>query len=696
MNRRIKMTNSLLLEIGLEELPAQYVRSSAAQLAERVEKFLKESNLPFEGVEVFATPRRLAVRVKNIATKQENKTEIFKGPTLAIAQKDGQWTKAAEGFVKGKGLSVDDIYVEQVNGVDYIHVKKEFIGQEAKAVLAKISQVITDMKFAVTMRWSNHQFEYLRPIHWIVALFGDEVLEEVSVLSVKAGRLSQGHRFLGKPVEISSPESYESQLKEQFVIVEQDERKQMIRSQIEALAAKNDWIIPIDEDLLEEVSSILEFPTVFVGDFDTKYLRVPTPVLVTSMKEHQRYFVVFNKENQLLPHFISARNGDAFAIENVIKGNQKVLTARLEDALFFYQEDQKVDISQFLEKLTTLNFHAKIGSMAEKSARVQRMVEYIGEQLALDARTIQVASHAASMYKFDLVTNMVGEFPELQGIMGEIYAVEHGETKEVAQAIREHYMPTSAEGQLPESQAGALLAVADKLDSFLSFMSIGLIPTGSNDPYALRRQVMGVVQILDAFSWELPLEEVMAYLVDTEYMDILTQEKEALLAAQLTFVKDRIAQKLQTIASQHDVIEATLGSQNLSVPQLTQFVQFLQEKKAMDSFKETIEALNRVVNISKKNDVQVMTVENVQQSLFEKESEKALYDAIVKMNQASYPTLIERYAALEQIVPIITAFFNENMIMVDEVNVRNNRLCMLQNLAQFIQHIADFSVLIIK
>lgn len=340
------MTESLLLEIGLEELPAKYVRSSAQQLGERVAKFLDDAKLGHGEVEVFATPRRLAVRVQDIQDKQEDKVEVFKGPSLAIAKKDGEWTKAAEGFVRGKGLTVDDIYVEEVSGVEYIHVKKEFIGQEAKAVLANLASVITDMKFPVTMRWSNHSFEYLRPIHWIIALFGGEVLSDVKVLNVVADRKTKGHRFLGQEVAITSPESYEAQLKEQFVIVNQDERKAMVREQIEAMAAKNNWVIPIDEDLLEEVSSILEYPTVFVGDFDEKYLEVPTPVLVTSMKEHQRYFVVFNQEGELLPHFISARNGDSHAIENVVKGNQKVLTARLEDGLFFYKEDQKVPIDR--------------------------------------------------------------------------------------------------------------------------------------------------------------------------------------------------------------------------------------------------------------------------------------------------------------------------------------------------------------
>ena len=266
------MTKSLLLEIGLEELPAQYVRTSSEQLASRVEDFFKQESLTFESVEAFATPRRLAVRVNGLEEEQQDRVEIFKGPSLAIAQKDGVWTKAAEGFVRGKGLTTDDIYVETIKDVEYIHVKQLLKGKSTKEVVKKLSSVITDMKFPVTMRWAAHTFEYLRPIHWIVALYGEEVIEEIQVLDVKAGRVSRGHRFLGKDTEIANPEQYEKALAEQFVIVNQDERKALVRKQIEELAAKNSWTVPIDEELLEEVSSILEYPTAFAGTFDEKYL----------------------------------------------------------------------------------------------------------------------------------------------------------------------------------------------------------------------------------------------------------------------------------------------------------------------------------------------------------------------------------------------------------------------------------------
>ena len=691
------MTKSLLLEIGLEELPAQYVRTSSEQLATRVEDFFKQENLSFESVEAFATPRRLAVRVNGLEEEQEDRVEIFKGPSLAIAQKDGAWTKAAEGFVRGKGLTTDDIYVETIKDVDYIHVKQLLQGKSTKEVVKKLSSVITDMKFPVTMRWAAHTFEYLRPIHWIVALYGEEVIEEIQVLDVKAGRVSRGHRFLGKDTEIASPEQYEKALAEQFVIVNQDERKALVRKQIEELAAKNAWTVPIDEELLEEVSSILEYPTSFAGTFDEKYLVVPEPVLVTSMKEHQRYFVVYNAQGELQPYFISARNGNDYMIENVAKGNQKVLTARLEDALFFYEEDKKVPMTAFLKKLETLNFHAKIGSMTEKMTRVQLLVGRIANELNLDAKDVETAQRAAEIYKFDLVTNMVGEFPELQGIMGEIYAKNYGETPEVARAIREHYMPISADGELPSSVPGALLAIADKLDTFLSFTAAGMLPTGSNDPYALRRQVMGLVQIVEAFDWHLEIEEFAKLLLGLDYVEFLEDKKEDVQAFVLGFIRERLAQRMTTVTKRHDIIEAVLNSNSKSVPEQMKAVAVLEKEVSKAAIKDITEAINRVINISSKGFAEARHSSEYSLDKVETESERQLVESIATLRKdfENYSAQ-EKFSAFASITPKIHEFFNENMVMVDNEEIRTNRLRFLRELALMILEFVDFTELIVK
>ena len=691
------MTKSLLLEIGLEELPAQYVRTSSEQLATRVEEFFKQENLSFESVEAFATPRRLAVRVNGLEEEQEDRVEIFKGPSLAIAKKDGAWTKAAEGFVRGKGLTTDDIYVETIKDVEYIHVKQLLQGKSTKEVVKKLSSVITDMKFPVTMRWADHTFEYLRPIHWIVALYGEEVIEEIQVLDVKAGRVSRGHRFLGKDTEIATPEQYEQALAEQFVIVNQDERKALVRKQIEELAAKNAWIVPIDEELLEEVSSILEYPTAFAGTFDEKYLVVPEPVLVTSMKEHQRYFVVYNAQGELQPYFISARNGNDYMIENVAKGNQKVLTARLEDALFFYEEDKKVPMTAFLKKLETLNFHAKIGSMTEKMNRVQLLVGRIANELNLDAQDVETAQRAAEIYKFDLVTNMVGEFPELQGIMGEIYAKNYGETPEVARAIREHYMPISADGELPSSVPGALLAIADKLDTFLSFTAAGMLPTGSNDPYALRRQVMGLVQIVEAFDWHLEIEEFAKLLLGLDYVEFLEDKKEDVQAFVLGFILERLAQRMTTVTKRHDIIEAVLNSNSKSVPEQMKAVAVLEKEVSKAAIKDITEALNRVINISAKGFAEARHSSEYSLDKVKTESERQLVESIATLRKdfENYSAQ-EKFSAFASITPKIHEFFNENMVMVDNEEIRTNRLRFLRELALMILEFADFTELIVK
>ena len=553
------------------------------------------------------------------------------------------------------------------------------------------------MKFPVTMRWADHTFEYLRPIHWIVALYGEEVIEEIQVLDVKAGRVSRGHRFLGKDTEIATPEQYEQALAEQFVIVNQDERKALVRKQIEELAAKNAWIVPIDEELLEEVSSILEYPTAFAGTFDEKYLVVPEPVLVTSMKEHQRYFVVYNAQGELQPYFISARNGNDYMIENVAKGNQKVLTARLEDALFFYEEDKKVPMTAFLKKLETLNFHAKIGSMTEKMNRVQLLVGRIANELNLDAKDVETAQRAAEIYKFDLVTNMVGEFPELQGIMGEIYAKNYGETPEVARAIREHYMPISADGELPSSVPGALLAIADKLDTFLSFTAAGMLPTGSNDPYALRRQVMGLVQIVEAFDWHLEIEEFAKLLLGLDYVEFLEDKKEDVQAFILGFILERLAQRMTTVTKRHDIIEAVLNSNSKSVPEQMKAVAVLEKEVSKAAIKDITEALNRVINISSKGFAEARHSSEYSLDKVETESERQLVESIATLRKdfENYSAQ-EKFSAFASITPKIHEFFNENMVMVDNEEIRTNRLRFLRELALMILEFADFTELIVK
>lgn len=511
------MTKNLLVELGLEEIPAYIVTPAMVQLKDRMAQFLTDNRLAFEEIEMFSTPRRLAVRVRGLADQQEDLTEDFKGPSKKIAlDADGNFTKAAEGFVRGKGLTTADITFREIKGEEYVYVTKHEKGKSAKEVLVGIPEVFAAMTFPVSMHWASNKFEYIRPVHTLTVLLDDEALE-MDFLDISSGRISRGHRFLGHETEIATADSYEDDLRKEYVIADSLERENMIVEQIKAIEKAQDVVVEIDQDLLNEVLNLVEYPTAFMGAFDAKYLAVPEEVLVTSMKNHQRYFVVRDKAGKLLPNFISVRNGNAEFLDNVIKGNEKVLVARLEDGEFFWREDQKLEIADLVERLKAVTFHEKIGSLYEHMERTAAISALLADQAGLSDEEKTDLARAAAIYKFDLLTGMVGEFDELQGIMGEKYALLAGETPAVAAAIREHYLPNSAEGALPETRVGAVLALADKLDTILSFFSVGLIPSGSNDPYALRRATQGVVRILEAFGWTIAIDELVEKLYALEH-----------------------------------------------------------------------------------------------------------------------------------------------------------------------------------
>ncbi|NSN49705.1 glycine--tRNA ligase subunit beta, partial [Enterococcus faecalis] len=693
------MAKDLLLEIGLEEMPAHVVTPSRIQLEEKVIKFLDEHHLDYETVQSFATPRRLAVKVTAIPEKQADVEEEVKGPAKKIAlDAEGNWSKAAQGFVRGQGVTTEDIVFKELNGVEYVYVTKFTKGQSAKEVLTKLNDVITSLTFPVTMHWANYDFEYIRPIHWIVALLDDEVIP-FKVLDVTTGQTSRGHRFLGDDVTFQHANEYEAKLKEQFVVVQPNERKQMIVDQANALAAEKNWQLALDEELLEEVTNLVEYPTAFVGSFDEKYLSVPDEVLVTSMKEHQRYFEVRNDQGLLMPHFIAVRNGDNVHLENVIKGNEKVLIARLEDAEFFYNEDKKLTIEACVEKLKNVTFHEKIGSIYEKMQRVALIAQIIGRKVGLSEEELEDLKRASEIYKFDLVTNMVGEFPELQGIMGEKYALLQGEKPAVATAIREHYLPTSSEGELPETAIGAVLALADKLDSVFSFFSVGMIPTGSNDPYALRRQTYGVIRIIEDKGWTFPLVQLQtevdeAVNQDVEKYGVLLNEGQAEV---VEFVKARLRQLLMTKNVRHDIIDAVVSAEQADLSKLFASANILKSRFEDQDFKPSMEALTRVINLAKKGqELLGDTEEGIDPSLFENKAEKELYQAVNDLSEAfATRTIAENYEALVNLRPLIDAYFNETMVMVEDEKVKQNRLKQLMQIAKMALSIASLDLLIV-
>lgn len=689
------MTKDYLFEIGTEEMPAHVVAKSVKQLADRTGKFLKDNGLSFKNIKTFSTPRRLTILVQELAEKQADIDEIKKGPSKKIAlDKDGNWSKAAEGFVRGQNMSVDDIYFQKIKDVEYayIHVKKE--GKKATEILLGMDQIVKELAFPTKMRWGNYDLEFVRPIHWIVSLFGSEIIP-VKILDIVAGRKTYGHRFLGESLVLATSDDYESALKSQFVIADANQRKNMILSQINSLCEKNDWQVKIDSGLLEEVTNLVEYPTIFSGSFNEKYLNIPKEVLITSMKDNQRYFEVYDHEGTLINHFIAIRNGNSDYLDNVIAGNEKVLVARLDDAQFFYDEDKKYPLSHFVEKLSSVSFHDKIGSMAEKMLRVKLIGEYIGEKINISSSKLADFDRAADIYKFDLVTNMVGEFAELQGIMGTHYAELAGERKAVSQAIKESYLPSSADGDLPTTKIGSLLSIADKLDTIIAFFGAGMIPNSSNDPYALRRSAYGIVRILINQSWNISIEDALKDIIALLKGKTVAKlpNDEATQAEISDFIINRVKQLLQVKKYSYDVIDTVLASNQQNVANILSIADILQENHDDSKFKKVVESLTRIANILKKADFS--EAEQINPDLFENNSEKALYDKINLLLDKSLDVKT-LYSEFVQLQPVIDEYFDSNMILDKNEAVKINRLSQLKLIDKLALEFGDLSKLVIK
>ena len=674
------MTKNLLVELGLEEMPAYVVTPSMKQLRDKTAAFLTDNRLTFDKIEMFSTPRRLAVRVSNLSEKQTDLTEDFKGPSKKIAlDADGHFTKAAQGFVRGKGLTVEDITFREVKGEEYVYVTKQEIGKPIEELIDGIVDVLRSLTFPVNMHWGSNTFEYIRPVHTLTVLLDDESFL-MNLFDIESGRTSRGHRFLGHEVKIQSADSYEEDLRKVFVIASPMERENMILDQIKEIEKMHNVHVEIDEDLLDEVLNLIEYPTAFIGRFDERYLEVPEEVLVTSMKVNQRYFVVRNENGKLLPYFVSVRNGNAEHLENVVKGNQKVLVARLEDAEFFWREDQRLVISDLVEKLKNVTFHEKIGSLAEHMERTAKIAALLAEKAQLSKQEMKDVARAAAIYKFDLLTGMVGEFDELQGIMGEKYALLAGENTAVAKAIQEHYLPTASDGELPDTKVGAILAIADKMDTILSFFSVGLIPSGSNDPYALRRATQGVVRILDKFGWHIALDELVEEIYALQFDSLTYSNKEQVL----DFFRARI-EKMMDSDVPKDIVSSVLNSSTFVVRDLVEVATLLAEKAQEDSFKSSVESLARVFNLAEKAE----TAGVVDESLFENAEEKALHAAVENLTLSD--DLADNIEQLFALSPVIDAFFDNTMVMAEDEAIRANRLALLAALMTKAKKVAQFN-----
>ncbi|MGG1658730.1 glycine--tRNA ligase subunit beta [Brevibacillus sp. NRS-1366] len=679
----------LLVEVGLEEMPARFVAQTAAQFKEKVEKWLTAERVPFDQITALETPRRFALLINGLAEKQPDRNEEAKGPARKIAQDEaGNWSKAALGFARSNNVEPDQLYFKEVNGIEYVHARKSEVGKATTELLPQLSDVITSMNFPKNMRWGARDLKYVRPIRWLVALFGEELIP-LEIAGVQSGRISRGHRFLGTEVELNHPEEYVSKLAEQHVLVNPAERRAIIVEQIKGMEQEKGWKIPMDEGLLDEVVHLVEYPTALYGTFEEEFLTIPREVLVTSMREHQRYFPVENAQGQLLNHFVTVRNGDSRALENVAKGNEKVLRARLSDARFFYVEDQKLTIESCLKRLETIVFHEELGTIGDKVRRVRKTAEQIGAKLSITQEEAKQVDRIAEISKFDLVTNMVGEFPELQGIMGEDYARKAGESEVVASGVFEHYLPRFAGDQMPVSAQGAIVSMADKLDTIVGCFSIGIVPTGSQDPYGLRRMAAGIVSILVERKWHLSLEQLWdAALEAYAVQGVNKRSVEDVKKDLVDFFALRLKNVLQENNVRYDVVDAVLSADLTLVPDVLAKAKALMTAVQAEEFKLIVEQFNRVNNLAQKAEA-----DTVDEALLTEDVERALYQAYLSVSQevSSLADQEKVLATLATLREPIKAFFDQVMVMAEDQAVRANRLGLLLCLSRLLNRYADFA-----
>lgn len=690
------MAKDLLFEIGLEEVPARFIRAAVEQLEERMIKWLEQSRISHGQVHAYATPRRLAVLVEGVAEKQEDIEEEVKGPSRKIAQDaSGNWSKAALGFARSQGVEPEQFTFQELNGVEYIYATKSSLGVETSTILSEaLLNILSSMTFPKNMRWGAYEFKFVRPIRWLIALFGTDVID-LDITGVKSGNVTRGHRFLGEEAVVTEPSVYLDVLRSQAVIACIEERKDMIEGQIKALAEEKHWKIAVKDDLLEEVLFLVETPTVLFGTFDPSFLEIPQDVLITSMREHQRYFPVLNDQDQLLPFFVTVRNGNSDSLDVIAKGNEKVLRARLSDAKFFYEEDQKLHIKDALLKLENIVFHEELGSIADKVRRTRRIAEGLSSALQISPENADSVSRAAEICKFDLVTQMVYEFPELQGVMGEDYARRAGEKDEVAKAVFQHYQPRFAGDDTPESIVGSIVSIADKIDTIVGCFSIGIIPTGSQDPYALRRQAQGIVQIMLAQKLQISISEILEIALDVH--ESLRKMKLSATEVRTTIIEffGLRVKKLLSENLRYDIVDAVISADFDDIASVVSRGEALMDAVTnQEDFKVTVESFNRVSNLGAKAEQF-----GINEALLQEQGEKELYKVWQSILEGYHNALNQRdgHKALQclgQIRNAITEFFDSVMVMAEDEQVKNNRLALLAAIDKNLKEFADFTKLV--
>lgn len=682
------MAEDVLFEIGAEEIPAGAMPGILAQLKSLTETKLAEHHLKYDAIRTMGTPRRIALMVDGAADMSDELSERHKGPSASIAyDADGNPTKAAIGFARGKGIDVADLVVED----GYIYAETKTVGVKAMDIFIQIlPELIHGLSFPKSMHWGNLDDKFIRPVRWMLALLGTAVIP-VEFAGVRSSNFSRGHRFLGeRGVLVQHPADYIKNLEDNFVIVDQDKRRDMITKQLHDLAASKNATIVWDDDLLEEVLYLVEYPTALCGSFDESYLALPDAAVITPMKDHQRYFPLVDKDGKLLPMFFTVRNGDSHSLDVVAAGNERVLRARLDDAKFFFNEDRKKALADRSEGLKKIVFQEGLGNLADKTERLFALGEEFGEACGLDEAEMVELERATVLAKTDLTTGMVTEFTELQGVIGKEYALLDGESTEVAEAIFEQYLPRFAGDILPKTPAGKVLSIIDKVDNIVATFSRGLIPTGSQDPYALRRQTIGVLNILSSSALNVSLEPVWR-----QALTLLgvPEAKHDEIVGQLTnFFALRLKNIYLDREVPHNVIELILSNPTVTVAQADGLVKAIMAHR-IDENVELVQAYTRMFNLVKSE-----TYQAVDEMLLSDEAEKALFKEAILAYENSQTALENKdydkvVAIPETLVPAINKFFEDVMVMVDDAAVKANRLQLVRLAYESMAVIGDVSTL---
>ncbi|MFA7533587.1 MAG: glycine--tRNA ligase subunit beta [Tissierellaceae bacterium] len=692
------MVKKYLLEIGVEELPARFVNDALNQLRSNMINLLDGHRFEYDSIVVYSTPRRLTIIVDGLSDVKESLEEVVKGPAKKIAF-DGNEnpTKALMGFMKGQGVDISSIYVDEYNGVDYVYAKTVKKVKSLEEVLVKnIPNVIKSINFPKSMKWGGKNIRFARPIRWLVSILDHKVLT-FDLEGIVASNITRGHRFLGDSrIEIRHVDEYVDILKENFVIVDQEERKDIIKYGSERLVKERGGNLQQDEDLLDEVTNIVEYPMPIIGRIKDEYLSLPVDVVITPMKEHLRFFPVLDDKNRLLPYFVTVRNGNRDHIDIVIKGNEKVLGARLEDAKFFYMEDMKQPLSSYVEELDKITFQEKLGTLLDKTKRVQKLGEKIGAYLEVWEETKKNINRAGYLSKADLVTKMVSEFTELQGKMGMEYAKSSGENEIVSLAIYEQYLPRFFDDELPSTTAGTVLSMADKMDTIAGLYAIDIHPTGSQDPFGLRRMALGIINIIIDRKLSLSIRELIENALYI-YVDInsLAFDYDKVRDEVIEFFNGRIRSMFIDMGIRYDIVDAIIASNIDDIYDMKIRANKLNEWLKKEGLSEILHAFNRVTNLSEK----AITDEVKRDLLTEDEIELyESFNAIEEKVEASiakkeYDKALDFLAILRE---PIDSFFDKVMVMAEDEKLRNNRLGLLKKIHDTMIQICDLSKIVNK